>query len=87
MANIIQLNQSGFLLKVNAMEKAGQDITEKVNKPEITGNMPTLQKYLETYDKIQEALTAYKELIEEDTKRLKSAQVAMTLAESQIIKK
>lgn len=87
MANVIELNQSGFQTKVTAMEQAGKNITTKVSMPELTGEMPALEKYIQTYGRLQEALNEYKALIEEDVQRLKGAQTSMTFAESQIIKK
>lgn len=86
MAFVIQLNQAGFQMKVNAMATAGKDITTKADRPEMTGEMPTLQKYIETYGKLQEVIKAYQELVEVDAQRLQSAQAALTFAESQIIK-
>lgn len=86
MAFVIQLNQAGFQMKVNAMENAGKEITTKADRPDLTGEMPTLEKYIETYGKLQEVMKKYQELIIEDAERLKSAQTALTYAESQIIK-
>jgi protein subunit release factor A len=86
MAQEIQLQQEGFLMKVNAMENAGREIATNVDKPQITGNMPALQKYIDTYENIQKVLQAYQQLINQDAEKLKSAQEALTVAESQIIK-
>jgi type VII secretion effector (TIGR04197 family) len=86
MAFVIQLNQAGFQMKVNAMETAGKEITTKADKPDLTGEMPTLEKYIETYEKLQKVMKSYQELIVEDATRLKGAQTALTFAESQIIK-
>jgi hypothetical protein len=86
MAFVIQLNQAGFQMKVNAMETAGKEITTKADKPDLTGEMPTLEKYIETYEKLQKVMKSYQELIVEDATRLKGAQTALTVAESQIIK-
>lgn len=36
----------------------------------LTGVMPALEKYIETYKQMNELMKAYKELIEEDVKRL-----------------
>lgn len=86
MAQEIELQQAGFLMKVTAMEQAGQEISTRVEHPQITGDMPALHKYIDTFENIQKVLGAYQELIRQDTKRLKSAQAALTFAESQIIK-
>ncbi|MFA9379360.1 MAG: DUF5344 family protein [Lachnotalea sp.] len=86
MAFVIQLNQGGFLMKVNALEEAGKEITTKIDSPDVTGEMPALEKYIEAYEQLKELLMAYKELVQEDAQRLKSAQTALTFAESQIIR-
>ncbi|GEM_PF-1117795 len=87
MANIIELNQSGFQAKITSMEQSGKNITTKVNMPELTGEMPALEKYIQTYGSLKDMFKEYKALVEEDVKRLKGAQDAMTYAESQLIKK
>lgn len=86
MSFLIQLTQAGFQMKVSAFADTGDKITTKVERTKLTGEMPTLEKYLDTYEQLNELLSAYKELIKEDAIRLKSAQAALTFAESQILK-
>ncbi len=82
----IKLNNIGFHLKVTAMEVAGHNMEDNVNIPEVTGNMKTLQKYLESYSELLQMLNLYKTLIEEDVRQLRKAQKAIVSVESQLLK-
>lgn len=82
----IKLNNIGFNLKVSAMEIAGHNIEDSVNIPEITGNVKTLQKYLESYSELLQILNLYKTLIEEDVRQLRRTQKAIVSVESQLLK-
>lgn len=86
MSLLIQLKQVEFQMKVNGFSDTGDKITTEVERPELTGEMPALEKYIDTYEQLNELLSAYKELVKEDGVRLKSAQAALTFAESQILK-
>ena len=53
---------------------------------EITGNMKTLEAFLETYQTLSELFGSYKTLLQEDVGKLRDVSTCMTYAEQSLIK-
>ena len=57
---MIELNKLTYNSNVAALSVAGQGIKKSKEQPEITGNMKTLEAFLETYQTLSELFGSYK---------------------------
>ena len=82
---MIELNKLTYNSNVAALSVAGQGKKSK-EQPEITGNMKTLEAFLETYQTLSELFGSYKTLLQEDVGKLRDVSTCMTYAEQSLIK-
>ena len=70
-----------------ALSAASQGIKKSKEQPEITGDMKTLEAFLETYQTLSELFGNYKTLLQEDVGKLQDVSTCMTYAEQSLIKR
>ena len=63
---MIELNKLTYNSNVAALSAASQGIKKSKEQPEITGDMKTLEAFLETYQTLSELFGSYKTLLQED---------------------
>ena len=80
------LSKLTYNSNVAALSVAGQGIKKSKEQPEITGNMKTLEAFLETYQTLSELFGSYKTLLQEDVGKLRDVSTCMTYAEQSLIK-
>ena len=74
------------MIDVAALSAASQGIKKSKEQPEITGDMKTLEAFLETYQTLSELFGNYKTLLQEDVGKLQDVSTCMTYAEQSLIK-
>ena len=70
-----------------ALAASSQGIKKSKEQLEITGNMKTLEAFLETYQTLSELFGSYKTLLQEDVRKLQDVSTCMTYAEQSLIKR
>lgn len=70
-----------------ALSASSQGIKKSKEQLEITGNMKTLEAFLETYQTLSELFGSYKTLLQEDVRKLQDVSTCMTYAEQSLIKR
>ena len=83
---MIELNKLAYNSQVAALSAASQGIKKSKEQPEITGDMKTLEAFLETYQTLSELFGNYKTLLQEDVGKLQDVSTCMTYAEQSLIK-
>ena len=83
---MIELNKLTYNSNVAALSAASQGIKKSKEQPEITGDMKTLEAFLETYQTLSELFGNYKTLLQEDVGKLQDVRSCMTYAEQSLIK-
>lgn len=83
---MIELNQQLYTSPLTTLSSAAKNISKVTQKPELTGNVPTMENMLETYDKMLYMVASYKALLTSDAKDIHSAGTALTEGEAQAAK-
>ena len=78
---MIELNKLTYNSNVAALSAASQGIKKSKEQPEITGDMKTLEAFLETYQTLSELFGNYKTLLQEDVGKLQDVSICMTYSE------
>lgn len=83
---LISLQELEFSLQMSDMSNAADALKGTSGQPEMSGEMPSLKNYLETYNRMSQLITAYKELLHRDAGQMKDAGKTMIAVEQNLLK-
>ncbi len=83
---LISLRRTDYFLKVTSLSEAENGLQTQGDQPEISGNMKALEEFLKTYKDMSEILESYKNLLQEDVIKIRSAGTTMITAEQFLLR-
>lgn len=83
---LISIQEQQYHNQINGVKSAINQVDAVNQKPEMTADMLTLSKLLETYDRMAQILLRYKEMLQNDAEQMRCASDTMMLAEADLLK-